>query len=187
MDRRATLKVAAIAVGLALMQGLAVLVYRRVEAGRRAAREAPFSYERLPNRPAPDLKMTTLEGTTRRLVDLEGKAVLLHFWATWCPPCRDELPGLLALGSDPSLIGQLEVVAVSLDSEWGPISEFFGGRAVPAEVVRDASGASKAGYDLMTLPDTYLIGGDGSIRLRFGGARDWRSPEARRVLLDHLK
>jgi len=172
---------------MALVQGLAVLVYRRVEAGRRVAREAHFNYEQLPNRPAPQLLLTRLDGTTRQLGESTGRTVLLHFWATWCPPCREELPGLLDLGRDPSLADQIEVIAVSLDSEWGPVSEFFGGRTIPAEVVRDGSGASKANYDLTTLPDTYLLGGDGSIRLRFGGARDWRSADARRVLLEHLK
>jgi len=187
MKRSATLNIVGILAGLALVQGLAVLVYRRVEAGRRVGREAHFSYEQLTNRPAPQLKLTRLDGTARQLGASKGRAVLLHFWATWCPPCREELPGLLDLGRDPSLAGHVEVIAVSLDSEWGPVTDFFGRRPIPPEVVRDASGASKSGYDLTTLPDTYLLGGDGSIRLRFGGARDWRSADARRVLLEHLK
>jgi thiol-disulfide isomerase/thioredoxin len=186
MKWRAPLKVMAIVGAIATVQILAIVLYRKVEEGRQAPNEAEFSYERLVVRPAPELAFESMDGTARQLRELRGRAVLLHFWATWCPPCREELPGLLALGREQIMAGRLQVVAMSLDADWAPIREFFGDQ-VPSEVVRDLSGASKTGYDLSTLPDTYLLAADGSVRLRFGGARNWRSPGARRVLLDHLQ
>src|SRR5262245_26405895 len=90
----------AIVLAIALVQGGAVLAYRWVERGRHAAGTAPFSHERLTPRPAPDLALLGADGSQRRLSDYRGRPVLLHFWATWCPPCKAELPALLALGAE---------------------------------------------------------------------------------------
>ena len=82
-----------------LVQGAAVAVYLRVESRRRSRDAAPFRSERLRGaKQAPDLELRRPDGAAVRLSELRGKVVLLHFWATWCPPCREELPGLLQLG-----------------------------------------------------------------------------------------
>lgn len=172
-----------IVASLALVQVLAVLVYREVEDARRGADRPTFRFERLGGKVAGELSLVASDGSVRQLSDLRGRTVLLHFWATWCLPCRDELPGLLELGRELRAKGQLELVAVSLDSDWAAVRQFFQGR-VPPEIVREPLGASKAEYDLTTLPDSYLLSADGSIRWRLGGARDWRSDAARAALLE---
>jgi thiol-disulfide isomerase/thioredoxin len=182
MTARRSLRVSAVVLGLVALQGLLVLVYRSVEEGRRAPAEAKFRFERVPSRPAPDLLLADLDGKSRKLSALRGRPVLLHFWATWCPPCRDELPSLIALGSELSSAGRLQLVAVSLDADWKEVREFFGGD-VPREVVLERSGLSQESYDLSTLPDTYLLSADGMLLARLGGARDWQTPPARDALL----
>lgn len=103
--------------------------------------------------------------------------MLLHFWATWCPPCVAELPGLLELGRE----GTVRVIAVSLDEDWTAVREFFAGE-IPPEVVRASATTVAKTYGVSILPETYLIGADGMLRLRIAGERDWRSDAARAAI-----
>jgi thiol-disulfide isomerase/thioredoxin len=170
-----------------LVQGLAVLVYLGVARHRAPGLEQPFRYERLPaGRSAPDLILVGPDGSTRRLSDSRGETVLLHFWATWCPPCREELPQLLALGRDLARGGRLEVVLVTLDEDWAAVRTYFGGE-IPRGVVMEKSGHSTRAYAVSALPDTYVVAPDGALTLRFGGARDWRGAAAREVLKRQLE
>jgi thiol-disulfide isomerase/thioredoxin len=185
MQRRRHLRILATIVALALTQGLLVLLYRWVERQRAAAKEATFRYERLPSQPALDLVLLSRTGATTRLAELRGKPVLLHFWATWCPPCKEELPGLLELGRELERAGELQLVALAVDEDWATVREFFAGD-IPPEVSRDATGLAAARYDVSTLPDTYLLAADGSIRLRFNGTREWRTQLAHDTLRSEL-
>jgi thiol-disulfide isomerase/thioredoxin len=184
MQRR-HLRILASIVALGVAQGLLVVVYRWVERERAAAKTATFPYERLPQQPAFDLVLLSQSGATSRLLELRGKPILLHFWATWCPPCRKELPELLELGRALGRDGNLQLVALAVDEDWATVRAFFGGD-VPREVVRDATGAAAARYDVSTLPDTYLLDADGSIRLRFNGTREWQTTLARDTLRNAL-
>lgn len=179
-------RIVGILLALAVAQGIAILIYRTVENNRRLREDSAFRYERLSSNLGPDLSLLSIDGSKKLLSHFRGKVVLLHFWATWCPPCREELPGLLKLGRDLSKDGRLQVLAVSVDTNWDSVRDFFGG-AVPPEIVRDELGVATAAYDLSTLPDTYLLAADGSLRVRFSGARDWRSQHARDIVLEHSK
>lgn len=148
---------------------------------RRRGREEPsgFEFEELPRSPAPSLTVVAADGSRGPL--LAGAPLLLHFWATWCPPCRAELPALLALGRELQNTNGPRLLALSVDHEWGAVRAFFGGN-VPPEVVMDAAGRANATYRLEILPETFLIAADGTLRLRFVGAQDWRGDEPRDVL-----
>jgi thiol-disulfide isomerase/thioredoxin len=113
------------------------------------------------------LWLTTREGER---IEWKGSArpTLMHFWATWCPPCRAELPGILALAED----YPVDVVAVALDEEWADVDRFFAGRS-PSGVFLGDSGEVERELGIRTLPVTYLVEPGGEIRLRFDGARDW--------------
>jgi thiol-disulfide isomerase/thioredoxin len=174
-------QVVAFVLALAAAQGLIVLVYRWVGNRRGETKEPAFRYERLSRKPAPDLLLLRPDGSSWRLADLRGKPVLLHFWATWCPPCKEELPGLLELGHDLGRGGRFEVIAVTLDKDWAKVRSFFGGE-IPSQVLQDPSGHATRTYDVSTLPDTYLVAPDGTLLFRFGGARDWRTGAARDLL-----
>lgn len=166
-------------VAIATLQAIAIVAYRQVESSREAHAEEPFRYEVLAGSPPlPTGELVRSDGTTLSSLELKGGPVLLHFWATSCPPCRKELPGLLALAQEQP---GLRVVALAGDDDWAPVREFFGGE-VPAAVVRDLSGSFAKSYEVGALPDTYLLDASGAAKVRFNGARNWRTQQARDLI-----
>ncbi len=122
-------RVAAIVGALAAVQLIAVLGYRWIERGR--ARPRAFAVAALAGSPAPSFAIERADWTVVE-VGGAGRVRLVHFWATWCPPCRDELPALLARAA---ATPELELIAVSVDDDWTAIRRFFP-EGVPAVVVK---------------------------------------------------
>lgn len=117
---------------------------------------------------APDFLLETLDGGELRLSDLRGKGVVVNFWATWCPPCRKEIPQLVAAYERFRDQG-LEIVAVNLqesDSIVRRYAEDFG-MEFPIVIDRDGRVADK--YRLIGLPTTYFIDRQGVVRSVFRG------------------
>jgi thiol-disulfide isomerase/thioredoxin len=167
--------------GLVLLQAVALLLYRAIERGRSNGPAIPFAYERLAERrPAPDLELVSADGVRSRLADHRGKVVLVHFWASWCPPCRDELPLLLRLGDELAAGGGFQLLAVTTDEDWRDVRAFLG-RAPPPTVQMDPAEGFRS-YGVTNLPDTYLVSADGHLTVRWSGARDWSADEAREFL-----
>ena len=181
MDRAFRLRLFGGAAAVLAAQAAAIGVYRCVESGRNHARVQAVHYERLPARSAPDVTLVGADGTELRLAQLQGTPVLLHFWATWCPPCKAELPALLELARDLREDGGPRVIALSVDTDWDTLQTFFGGH-VPPEVMRETHGTATQDYGVSTLPDTYLLSADGSLRIRLSGARDWSDERLEELL-----
>jgi thiol-disulfide isomerase/thioredoxin len=165
------LSVVLVLVGL---QGLLVLAYLVIEGT--SEREAAVEAEPL-DRPSPALRYRTFDGAEHHLDELRGTPVLVHFWATWCPPCREELPALLDFAAS----SDVRILAVSVDREWDDIREFLHGDP-PPEVVLATSPVAAEQFGVETLPESYLVDARGRLRLRFAGARDWTSSSLRGVI-----
>jgi thiol-disulfide isomerase/thioredoxin len=101
---------------------------------------------------------------------------LYHFWATWCAPCRAEIPTLNALqkrfGND------LQVVTISADENKEDVLRFFAEHAPPFQVLWDQSQKVSQAWGVQKFPESFLVGPDGKTAIRFSGARDWSSREA---------
>jgi thiol-disulfide isomerase/thioredoxin len=128
-----------------------------------------------PSAPAPDFTLRTMDGKNVRLQELRGRVVLVNFWATWCPPCREEMPSLtqLAKSYDPA---SLEVVAVSVDDGWAPVDQFLATPSTPFRVALDDGAHVSRAWGTSKFPETYLVDRDGRVRLKFVGPRNWTDP-----------
>ncbi|MGH7259021.1 MAG: peroxiredoxin family protein [Nitrospiraceae bacterium] len=131
---------------------------------------------------APDFLLKDLEGFQVSLDQHRGKVVLLNFWATWCGPCRIEMPAMEQLYRS---FGRrdFEILAVSTDAQGMAVTKPFQqevGFTFP--ILHDADFRIGLRYGARTLPMTFLIDRQGIIRNRIFGARDWNTPEGRRLI-----
>jgi thiol-disulfide isomerase/thioredoxin/Cu/Ag efflux protein CusF len=123
--------------------------------------------------PAPDFTLPTLSGAPLRLAELRGKVVLLNFWATWCVPCRTEMPTLEALYQRYKDRG-LEVLAVNVDMlSTAGVEAFVQEVTVTFPIVLDPSWSVAQAYRVLGLPTTYLIDRGGNVVVREVGERHW--------------
>jgi thiol-disulfide isomerase/thioredoxin len=122
--------------------------------------------------PAPALELRALDGGEHRLADYRGSVVLVNFWATWCAPCRDEMPSIQRLKE--RLAGRpFVVLAVNLDEPESRIRKFLSEMAVNFVVLLDpGKGAAKA-WNARILPASFLVGPDGRIRFSLVGETRW--------------
>lgn len=177
-------RVLLVGAALALLQALAVAAYVLVEHARDPGSNA-FRYETagLQARSIPVVDLIGPRGVVTSTRALRGHPVLLHFWSTTCPPCRDELPDVLRLSRT---VPGLRVVAVATDDSWLAVSRFFHGH-IPRDVVRDPSRVLIESFSVTSLPDTWLFDPAGTPRARVRGARDWRSARATDFLSSHTR
>jgi thiol-disulfide isomerase/thioredoxin len=114
----------------------------------------------------PAIAVRRRDGTTTRL-PIPTRPTLVHVWATWCPPCRAELPGVLRLSGQYGV----DVVAIALDNSWGEVERFLHGQDAARVVL--ASRSLEQALGVRSLPVTFMVRDGGRIVLRFDGARDW--------------
>lgn len=140
---------------------------------------------------APDFAVMTLDSVAKRktLDDYRGDVVMINIWATWCAPCRIEMPAIEQLHRAYSGKG-LKIIAVSVDEPGSEpqIRSFVKEYGLTFEVLHDPGGqegkVSRA-YQTTGYPETVIIGRDGIIRKKLLGAHDWNSAE-NRALIDRL-
>ena len=132
-------------------------------------------------RPMPAFSADDLEGRPWRLDALRGRAVLLNFWASWCEPCRSEMPSLQRLvefhGED-----RLAVITINFKESPAQATRFMRRAGLRLPVVADPQGLHARAWEVSVFPTTILIGVDGRPKYRIRGEVDWNSPEADRIV-----
>jgi thiol-disulfide isomerase/thioredoxin len=121
---------------------------------------------------APALELADLNGLKHRLADYRGKVVLINFWATWCEPCRDEMPSMQRLKNrfaDKPFI----VLAVNIGESEVRIGEFLQKLPLDFTVLRDHSSAAMKAWRVRGLPASFVVGPDGRIRYSHIGELNW--------------
>lgn len=118
--------------------------------------------------PAPDFTLSTPDGETLRLSDLRGQTVLLNFWATWCPPCKTEMPDMEDLYQKYKDQG-FTIVAVDQQESPAAVQDFFDKMNLSFQSVIDPTGETFNVYRVVALPTSYFIDSDGIIRFQHRG------------------
>jgi peroxiredoxin len=132
--------------------------------------------------PAPKFRLRDLAGNTVSLESYRGTVVMVNFWATWCGPCRVEMPAMETLYRTFAR-RDFEILAVSTDPQGAAVTKPFRqemGLSFP--ILHDADYHVGLIYGARTLPMTFIVDRQGILRQRIFGARDWASPEAVRLI-----
>ena len=132
--------------------------------------------------PAPNFQLRDSNGQFVTLSDLRGKVVLLNFWATWCGPCRVEMPAMEQLYRTFSR-KDFEILAVSTDAQGVAVTRpFQQENHLTFPILHDADYRVGLTYGARTLPMTFMVDRQGIVRHQIFGARDWGAPEAHQLV-----
>lgn len=175
--------------GLAvLMAGAALALWLLPNLGGGGSSGAPSGFVMAEqSQPAPAVEFKTAGGKRLKLTDFRGRVVLLNLWATWCGPCRSEMPSLDRLQAMHRDDG-LAVIAVSVDKEGGAVRSFFGQSGIHSlSTYFDANGATSGALRARVIPTTLLIDRDGNVVGSLVGAIEWDSPDALALIERYLE
>jgi thiol-disulfide isomerase/thioredoxin len=138
-----------------------------------------FSQARIPllrkQVPIEDFSLPLLRGGTQTLSGLKGKVVFLNFWATWCPPCQEEMPSMERLYKRLGTAG-LELLAVDIQENREDVGAFITDSSLSFPVALDESGRVSGIYGIRNIPTTFIIDRNGMIIATVVGSRNWDSP-----------
>jgi thiol-disulfide isomerase/thioredoxin len=130
----------------------------------------------LQNVEAPNFELPDAAGRKVSLRAQKGHPVAVNFWATWCPPCVEEVPSLESFAA--SLEGtDMRLLAVSVDDDWDAIRRFFV-KGTKIGVLLDQSHTIPKTFGTTQYPETYFLDGEGHVRYYFANSRNWSKPEA---------
>jgi len=135
-----------------------------------------------PGEAAPNFQLRDMNGQMVALSDLRGKVVLLNFWATWCGPCRIEMPAMEQLYRTYPR-AEFEILAVSTDAQGVAVTRpFQQENQLTFPILHDADFRVGLAYGARTLPMTFMVDRQGIVRQQIFGARDWGAPEAHQLI-----
>lgn len=135
-----------------------------------------------PGDEAPNFQLHDMNGRVVALSDLRGKVVLLNFWATWCGPCRVEMPAMEELYRRYPR-KDFEILAVSTDSQGTAVTRpFQEEHQLTFPILHDSDFRVGLTYGARTLPMTFMVDREGIVRQQIFGARDWAAPEAHQLV-----
>ena len=134
---------------------------------------------------APDFTLVDLQGKTWKLSDLRGQVVLVNFWATWCPPCLEEMPSMEKLYRSMSP-DSFKMVATLYKDEPEAAQRLVSSKGYTFPVLLDPDEKTGQAYGLTGVPETFIIDRIGVLRKKFIGPVQWDTPPARQMLMEYL-
>ncbi len=148
-----------------------------------AAVDSPSTLHAVADRPsAPDFALTDIDGVVHRLSDYRGQVVIVNFWATWCPPCREEMPSMQRAWEE-LRDEDIVILAIDVGEDEDTIFTFTADYPVEFPLLLDLDSGVTQEWPVRGLPTTFIIDPQGRIAYRAIGTRDWEDP----ALLDTLR
>jgi cytochrome c biogenesis protein CcmG/thiol:disulfide interchange protein DsbE len=130
---------------------------------------------------APDFTLPTLTEQPVSLRNYRGNVVIVNFWATWCPPCIEEIPSLKEFAE--RLRGlRVTIIGVSVDQDSAALERFVTRAQLPFPIARDPNQAVASRYGTFKFPESYVIDSEGRIAKKIIGAIDWQDPPIARFV-----
>ena len=169
---------------IVILGGLAILVFAFGMVWLQSSKYEPL----VVGMTAPNFSLPDLQGKTQRLTDYRGKVVFLNFWATWCKPCKEEMPSMQVLWDN--LKNQdFMMLAVSMDrvTTTKDIPSFVETLKLSFPILTDSWGQTDKRYKLMGVPETYIIDQNGVLREKVIGPRDWTRRESIETIVRMLQ
>jgi peroxiredoxin len=136
-------------------------------------------------RPAPDFALPDVDGNLHRLSDYRGKVILVNFWATWCPPCRLEMPSMQRAWE--KLAGEgVVMLAIDVGEDEETVFTFTADYPVEFPLLLDRKAKTIGEWGVIGLPTSFVVDGRGRVVYRAVGGREWDDPEILRRVRELL-
>jgi peroxiredoxin len=160
-------------ISLVLLVAIPIILISLKERGARSRFIRPLQE----GRPAPDFTFPDLDARKVRLSDFRGKVVLVNIWATWCPPCRDEMPSMQKLYE--RFKGEhFEILAVSIDADGREaVAPFMQQMNLTFPALLDPKEKIRSLYGITGVPESFIVDRDGILVNKVIGPMDWSSPQ----------
>ncbi len=136
-------------------------------------------------KPAPDFTLVDLQGKIWTLSELKGQVVFVNFWATWCPPCREEMPSMQRLYNRMPK-DKFKMLAILNNDEPGLAKSFAAKLGVTMPILDDQKNLIGPKYGLTGLPETFIVDKQGVVREKYIGPAKWDSPLFSRMLMGYI-
>ena len=149
------------------------------------ARSAPWEIEKLPSSPAPAFSLPDMGGKASSLADFKGQVLLINFWATWCAPCREEMPALDRLQQKFKAKG-LTVIGIAIDSDKTVVQQFLNTTKTKFPILHDSEMRSHDAFKVYSYPTTFLVDRKGIIRQYWIGSQEWDGEAFDKLLQGYL-
>jgi peroxiredoxin len=136
---------------------------------------------------APDFQLEDTKGNQISLADLRGKVILVNFWATWCPPCIEEMPSMERLHE--AMAGD-DFVMLAINTEQNGrtvVPEFLKKTPYTFPILYDDKGVVQQLYSVYKFPESFIVGKDGTVVEKIIGPLDWSSPDTLKFLQNLIK